>query len=34
MGFAPVVLVVTRAGVAPASDVAADDDGPILKLHG
>jgi hypothetical protein len=29
MGFAPVVLVATRAG-----DVAADDDGPILKLHG
>jgi hypothetical protein len=35
MGFAaPVVLVATRAGVLPASGTAADDDDPILKLHG
>jgi hypothetical protein len=35
MSFAaPVVLVATRALVPPASDVAGDDDDPILKLHG
>jgi hypothetical protein len=35
MSFAaPVVLVATRADVPPASDAAADDDDPILKLHG
>jgi hypothetical protein len=34
MSFAaPVVLAATRADVPPASDVAADNDDPILKLH-
>jgi hypothetical protein len=35
MSFAaPVELIAMRADMPPASDAGADDDDPILKLHG